>query len=94
MHFFLFDHPHFFPVATKATMLLPPPQKTPSMRILLFLLLLRLPLRLLFRYFVFSLCLRLLLPSLRLLHRRLFLILTHGAHGSQRFNEAAGMIDR
>lgn len=56
--------------------------ENPSMRILLFLLLLLcLPLLLLFCYFVFSLYLRLLLPSLRLLHHRLFLILTHGAHG-------------
>lgn len=91
---FLFDHPHFFPVAMKArstTMSLPPPQKTPAcvyyyyffffFFVFLFFLFIFSSVCL-FRYFIFSLCLQLLLPSLRLLHRQLFLILTHGAHGS------------
>lgn len=88
---FLFDHPHFFPVAMKArstTMPLPPPQRTPACVYYFFFFFFFIFLFFLFFFccsaclFRFSLRLRLLLPSLRLLHRRLFLILTHGAHGS------------
>lgn len=87
-------HPHFFPIATKARSIatVPPPQKkkkkpqhayTSSLSSSICF----------FRYFVFSLYLRLLLPSPRLSSSAITYTNTRRAR-VPRSNKAAGMIDR